>query len=130
MIKFLTLNRKIDGHNSFCPSSKFGKIFLCTICALAVSLLSILSIFDVDATVSQSENRSLAAAPKLTISAVFDKSFTADFDEYYADTFPFREFFLNANKKISKVLSGTKGTDDIVLVEKSDKDDFAGQDID
>ena len=81
-------------------------------------------------TVSEEENRKLAAKPKFSLTALFDKSYTSDFDTYYADTFPFRDEFLGLNRKISEILTGTKGSGDIVLVSKQDKDDFAGQDID
>ena len=85
---------------------------------------------DTDKTVSEEENRKLAAKPKFSFTALFDKSYTSDFDTYYADTFPFRDEFLGLNRKISEILTGTKGSGDIVLVSKQDKDDFAGQDID
>ena len=53
-----------------------------------------------------------------------------DFEAYYADTFPRREYFLTLNQKISAIFSGVHGKDDVVLVAKTEKDDFAGQDID
>ena len=76
------------------------------------------------------QNIKLASKPKFSFTALFDKSYTSDFDTYYADTFPFRDEFLGLNRKISEILTGTKGSGDIVLVSKQDKDDFAGQDID
>ncbi len=88
------------------------------------------SLFDTDKTVSESENRTLAACPRPSVKTVFDGSFMTDFETYYADTFPYREDFLSVHQKLSAVLSGVRGSDDVVLVGKSDKDDFAGQDID
>ena len=98
--------------------------------ALVLTVVGLISIFDTDKTVSEEENRKLAAKPKFSFTALFDKSYTSDFDTYYADTFPFRDEFLGLNRKISEILTGTKGSGDIVLVSKQDKDDFAGQDID
>ena len=95
-----------------------------------LTVVGLISIFDTDKTVSEEENRKLAAKPKFSFTALFDKSYTSDFDTYYADTFPFRDEFLGLNRKISEILTGTKGSGDIVLVSKQDKDDFAGQDID
>ena len=72
------------------------------------------SAFDTDKTVSET---------------IFDGSFMKDFETYYTDTFPFRDTFLAVNQKLSAFFTGTRSKDDVVLVEKQDKDDFAGQDI-
>ncbi len=88
------------------------------------------SVFDTDKTISESENRTLASMPHLSLQALSDGSFMTDFEAYYADTFPRREQFLAINQKIDAFFTGTRGSDDIVLVEKGNKDDFAGQDID
>lgn len=107
------------------------------ICFLIVALFCVsifglffTSLFDTDKTVSESENRMLASFPKPSVKTVFDGSFMTGFETYYADTFPHREEFLRAHQKLSAALSGVRGSDDVVLVGKSDKDDFAGQDID
>lgn len=88
------------------------------------------SAFDTDATVSESENRTLAEMPRVSLKTLSDGSFMTDFEAYYADTFPRREHFLALNQKITAVFSGVHGKDDVVLVSKTEKDDFAGQDID
>lgn len=103
------------------------------ICILFFAVLMVLflqSVFDTDKTVSQSENRTLAQMPKITWQTLTSGEFAQDFDAYYADTFPHRERFLQVNQKISAFFSGTRSFNEVVLVEKSDKDDFAGQDID
>lgn len=87
------------------------------------------SVFDTDKTVSESENRTLAAMPSISVQSLSDGSFMSDFEAYYADTFPRREHFLALNQKITAVFSGVRGKDDVVLVAKTEKDDFAGQDI-
>lgn len=88
------------------------------------------SVFDTDATVSESENRTLAEMPRVSLKTLSDGSFMTDFEAYYADTFPRRDHFLTLNQKISMIFSGVHGKDDVVLVAKTEKDDFAGQDID
>lgn len=110
--------------------TKIGSAVICIVFAAFLLFFGVWSFTDTDKTVSESENRNLAAAPAFSLTAVFDRSFTGEFDTYYADTFPMRESFLALNRKISNLLTGTKGADDIVLVQKQDKDDFAGQDID
>lgn len=88
------------------------------------------SVFDKDATVSERENRALATMPSLSLKTLSDGSFMTNFETYYADTFPRREHFLALNQKLTAVFSGVRGKDDVVLVAKTEKDDFAGQDID
>ena len=107
-------------HGLFSPQSNTGRAVLSLAFALVLTVVGLISIFDTDKTVSE----------KFSFTALFDKSYTSDFDTYYADTFPFRDEFLGLNRKISEILTGTKGSGDIVLVSKQDKDDFAGQDID
>ena len=114
----------------FSPQSNTGKAVLSLVFALILTVVGLISVFDTDKTVSESENRNLATKPEFSFTALFDKSYTSDFDTYYADTFPFRDKFLALNRKISDILTGTKGSGDIVLVSKQEKDDFAGQDID
>lgn len=102
------------------------------ICILFFAVLAVLftvSLFDTDKTVSERENRALAQMPKFTWQAVADGTFVKDFDTYFADTFPKREQFLQINQKLSAFFSGTRSTNDVVLVEKGNKDDFAGQDM-
>lgn len=122
-----------DGENEkatvFYPPTALGRIVLCMIFAAALIVLGIWSCVDTDKTVSEAENRNLSAKPKFSVSALYNKSYTSDFDSYYADTFPLRDYFLSVSQKVSKIMTGTKGTDEIVLVEKQEKDDFAGQDI-
>ena len=89
-------------HGLFSPQSNTGRAVLSLAFALVLTVVGLISIFDTDKTVSEEENR----------------------------TFPFRDEFLGLNRKISEILTGTKGSGDIVLVSKQDKDDFAGQDID
>ena len=103
---------------------------LCFLCFAILLSLFLLSVFDTDKTVSESENRTLAQMPKMTWQSLTNGAFAKDFDAYYADTFPHRAQFLQINQKISAFFSGTRGFNDVVLVEKSEKDDFAGQDID
>lgn len=109
--------------------SKAGAFFICAVFALSLVVFGLASAFDTDKTVSENENRNLKTMPQITVKSLFDGSFSVEFDEYYADTFPMREKFLSVNRKISDLFSKTSSGDDMVIVEKSDKDDFAGQDI-
>lgn len=104
------------------------------LCLVAVVLfvlplfaLGVTSLVDQDKTVSEKENRSLKARPSFTLQALFDGSFTKEFEEYYADTFPLRDFFLSVNQKLSGVFTQAAGKNDLVLIEKEGKEDFGGE---
>ena len=77
-------------HGLFSPQSNTGRAVLSLAFALVLTVVGLISIFDTDKTVSEEENRKLATKPKFSFTALFDKSYTSDFDTYYADTFPFR----------------------------------------
>lgn len=89
----------------------------------------IFSMFDTDKTVSERENRKLATFPKVTVSSVFSGEFMTDFEEYYSDTFPMRDVFLDINSYITKYTSQfAAGDDDIVIIDTNKtEDDFAGE---
>ncbi len=110
--------------------SKAGAFFIILAFVGVIITLFLISTFDTDKTVSQKENRALKQRPKFTVSAVLDGKYFSEFEEYYQDTFPYRDEFLGLNSKISKAFSKTKGNSGMVIVEKQEKDDFAGQNID
>lgn len=110
--------------------SKAGAFFIILAFVGVIITLFLISAFDTDKTVSQKENRALKQRPKFTASAVLDGKYFSEFEEYYQDTFPYRDEFLGLNSKISKAFSKTKGNSGMVIVEKQEKDDFAGQNID
>ena len=111
---------------------KILKPFAALMCILFFGTLFVLffiSVFDTDKTVSETENRNLATMPELTAQTLFDGSFMTDFETYYTDTFPFRDELMQLHNTMSDFFSGTRTSEDIVLVERGDEEDFAGQDI-
>ncbi len=97
-----------------------------------LSVFGIISFFDKDKLISESENRTLAQRPDFSVSALFSGKYTVDFENYYSDNFPARDFFIGANGKIKNLLtrfSLGESTDVIISVDKSD-DDFAGEGVD
>ncbi len=118
-----------ENKKSIIPN-KLSAALICAVFVLLIFSGFLVSRFDVDRTVSVKENRTLAAKPKISIVTFFNGSFSEDFDEYFSDTFPLRDSFLDINAKLSGFFSKNSGRDDMVIVEKQDKDDFAGQNID
>lgn len=110
--------------------TKLGRMLVTFVFVGVLVFFGIYSAVDVDKTVSEAENRALATMPKFTIESLLSHEFTADFDEYYADTFPFRDFFLGVHEKVSSVLTKNSGKDNMVIVDGPGEDDFGGQDID
>ena len=110
--------------------NKSGAFFIILAFVGVIITLFLVSAFDTDSTVSQRENRTLKQKPKFTLSAVLDGKYFSEFEEYYQDTFPLRDKFLDLNSKISDAFSKTGGNSGMVIVEKQEKDDFAGQNID
>lgn len=86
---------------------------------LPMVALGFTSLVDKDPTVSVEEKRNLKTRPEFTFTALFNGSYTKDFEEYYADTFPMRTFFLGVNDKVKKVLTQTGGKGGMVIVESN-----------
>jgi len=92
---------------------------LCCVLLTVMLCVGIFSVFDVDATFSEAENRKLKTAPGLTFSSLLDGSYHTAFREYYADTFPGREDLMETNKTLNGFyyfsgLSGEGGTQLVV----------------
>ncbi len=88
------------------------------------------SLLDTDATVSEQENRKLAARPAFSVSRLVQGEYIPELETYYSDTFPKRNFFLTVNSGISKVFTRMSfGKNDVVVVQNNDKDDFGGQSL-
>lgn len=76
---------------------------------------------------SDKENRALASAPSFSLQTLADGTFTADFAEYMADQFPFRDFFIGVKAGCERTLlkgqnNGVIIGDDGYLVTRDDDD--------
>ena len=98
-------------HGLFSPQSNTGRAVLSLAFALVLTVVGLISIFDTDKTVSEEENRKLAAKPKFSFTALFDKSYTSDFDTYYADTLNFSD----STGKYRKYSLGPKARETLFL---------------
>lgn len=119
----------MSGEKAFPKILKPFAALMCILFFGALFTLFFISIFDTDKTVSETENRNLATMPEITAQTLFDGSFMTDFEAYYTDTFPFRDELMQLHNTMSDFFSGTRTSEDIVLVERGDEEDFAGQDI-
>ncbi len=95
-----------------------------------LAFFGVISFLDVDATVSESENRKLAEKPDFSFSALFGGTYTQDFENYYSDTFPLREGFMSLSGKVTKFLTQFGGKDDNVIINYDKNDaDFVGEGV-
>lgn len=108
--------------------SGFGRysntfIFLVLICGFMVA-----SIVYPDRKFSQNENRVLAKKPEFKWSALFDGSFTEDYETYITDQFIWRDSWIGIKTRaelalLKKDINGVYFCQDDYLIEKIDKDE-------
>lgn len=94
---------------------------------IPIFVLGLISAFDVDPTVSEKENRALKSMPELSFKTLLNGDFTKDFDDYYSDTFPYRDGFIDIGNFVSKVLTQNNGKDNIVIINRKGTDDSGGE---
>lgn len=63
---------------------------------------------------SEKENRTLASLPEFSLKSLSDGTYTADFADYMADQFPFRNFFIGVKALSEEVL--LKGQNNGVII--------------
>ncbi|MDY4192663.1 MAG: DHHW family protein [Oscillospiraceae bacterium] len=66
----------------------------CVLFIAALAAMGVLSAVLPKPTVSEEEKRELNKMPEFSWKALFGKEYTSQFDLFYADTFPFRDFFV------------------------------------
>ena len=75
-------------------------------------------------TISEKENRALAAKPKISFENFWSGKLTSDYTTYFSDNFPFRDQLISAANTL-KTYTGTSGKDDIQIVYTDSSDDEA-----
>ncbi len=97
---------------------------------IVLAFFGVISFLDVDATVSESENRKLAVKPEFSFSALFSGTYTQDYENYYSDTFPLREDFMSFSDKVTSFLTRFGGKEDNVIINYDKHDsDFVGEGV-
>ncbi|MBE6836156.1 MAG: hypothetical protein E7515_07920 [Ruminococcaceae bacterium] len=114
-------------YKPFKPKTKVGSVIICLILIVPIIFFCVFSFVDKDKEISKDENRMLKQRPKFSYSELFKGKLTEDFNGYYSDQFPLRDFFVGINLKVNKLLTQHSGKDDIVIVDGAGKDDFHGE---
>ena len=93
---------------------KAGDVLLTALFLGAIFVFAILFWLLPDRATSETENRSLAQAPKVTAERILDGKFTADIATYMADQFPARDFFVTL-KAASETALGRGGNNGVLF---------------
>lgn len=88
--------------------------YLATLLVGTVVLFTLLGILWKDRDFSESENRSLAGFPELTVDSAMDGSFLQGLGDYVADQFPGRDMWMSLNLWMNKTL-GQKEANGVYL---------------
>jgi len=87
--------------------NRFGKSFLVVLFLTFISALSILGIVNKDLEESYWENRTLVQHPTISIEKISDGSFTKEYEEYFTDQFPKRDFWVKSYIDIQRLTNQT-----------------------
>lgn len=119
--------KKVKEYRPFKTKTKAGSFIVCLLLIIPIVFFCVFSFVDKDKDISKDENRALKQKPAFSVSELFDGKLTEEFNGYYSDQFPFRNFFVSVNLKLNKLLTQYGGKDDIVIVDGAGNDDFQGE---
>jgi len=91
-------------------------VILAVLFFVPLFVLGIISVVDTDATVSLSEKRNLSTRPDFSFEDWFDGEFMSLFEEYYTDTFPFRENLIDYNQTLNLFYHFTPAEDESIVL--------------
>lgn len=98
--------RIMELQQSLASRSKASSLLTVILSALMIYGLAAAFVILPDKDRSDTENRTLAVAPKFSLSSFLSGDFTADFAEYMADQFPLRDSFVGAKGAVETLLRG------------------------
>lgn len=101
------------------------KIVLMALMLVWVAVFGVYALVDEDQERSEVENRTLTQQPALTMDALLDGSYTTELANYYADQFPQRERFMQANRWLNSFYYYT-GDDNTLVISFSGDDAVQG----
>ena len=94
-----------------------------------VVILGAISVFDVDPQVSLVENRTLKQKPALSLSGLFTGGYTREFENYYADTFPFRDMFMGLSSLLGRAYYFGGGENTLIITHSGSQDLGTGESL-
>ena len=88
------MKNKNKEYKPFNPKTKAGAVIVCLLLIVPIVFFCVFSFADKDKKISEDENRALKQRPAFSASALFSGKLTAEFNDYYSDQFPLRDFFV------------------------------------
>jgi len=83
---------------------------------IPVYLLAMINLFWPPQLVSESENRALKQMPAFSLDSLINGKYTLEFEDYFSDQFPFRQFFINAHSRgVDLLQSPLTGDVDVIV---------------
>lgn len=103
-------------------------IIIIALFLLPIIIIGAISVFDTDAAISVRENRMLKKIPAFSFGELFFGNYPLEFEEYYIDTFPFRDDMLVANTELNRLyyFSLPSSGEDVTLLIPQDNDIASG----
>ena len=95
---------------------------------IPVYLLAVINLFWPPQLVSESENRALKQLPAFSIEKLFNGQYTLEFESFFSDQFPFRQFFINAHSSGVDLLQ-SPFAGDIDVISRPDEDIGIGESL-
>lgn len=95
---------------------------------LPVYLLAMINIFWPPQLVSKSENRVLKQLPPFSFESLVSGKYTLEFEAFFSDQFPFRQFFINAHSRGVDLLQSPL-TGDIDVISRPGEDIGIGESL-
>ena len=113
-----------NSKNDFASGKKSRYIIIITLFLIPLIVIGAISVFDTDATISLRENRMLKKKPVFSVEELFFGDYTMTFEEYYTDTFPFRDSLMGANTELNRLYYFTlpSSGDGVTLLIPQDND--------
>jgi hypothetical protein len=95
---------------------------------IPVYLLAMINLFWPPQLVSESENRTLKQLPPFSFESLINGTYTLEFESYFSDQFPFRQFFINAHSKGVDLLQAPL-TGDVDVISRPGEDIGIGESL-
>ncbi len=96
------------------------QVALCLVLVMVLFGMGLYSLLDEDKTFSVAEKRTLETKPVFTLGGLRDSSYLTQFDAYYSDTFPMRDWFIAQNRRLNRFYAYSDSKNTVLIMSNSD----------
>jgi hypothetical protein len=125
-----TENSETTVHSSASKGNNIKYISIIILFFVPLFVFGAISVFGTDPTVSLREKRTLKTMPDLSLNELFFGDFNLKFEEYYSDTFPYRDALMAVNTELNRLYYITLPSSDndvTLLIHKEDDIAMGGE---